>query len=131
MKNIIFSLLILTAISLVSISCSSGPINKITFKNSAQGNVSVNFRGSTISVPAGRTVEVKDVTPGTYNYSTTYTLPVGATNYNASGAVSGSLVMKGGTRILIHYSSTLIDGTYTIFGTISSSDSNDDGVTEP
>jgi hypothetical protein len=97
------------------------------------GSVLVNFRGEAINVPAGQTVVLKAVPRGTFTYSSTFSIPAGASNAVTQGAVSGEVVFKAGTKVLIIYSSTLIDGTYTLYATISSTDdlTEDDNPTGP
>ena len=60
-------------------------------------------------------------------------MPANSQSSFAEGAVSGEVTIKAGTKILIVYSSTYVDGTYTIFATISSSDdqSLNDVTTSP
>ncbi|MBZ0199889.1 MAG: hypothetical protein K8H86_08475 [Ignavibacteriaceae bacterium] len=117
----------------ISTGCSSSVDNSIKFKNFASGDIYINFRGELISVASGKTVEIKDVTKGTYNYSTTYEVPANTQSSSVQGDVSGNIIIKAGTKILIVYSSTFVDGTYTIYATISSSDdqTNTTGVVTP
>jgi hypothetical protein len=118
--------IILTAVlllfALAFTSCTSDLNNKFTFKNYSAGKVLINFRSDLYSVDPGATFSVTDIPKGTYTYATTYTLPAGATASSAVGDVSGSVVFAASTRILVVYSSTLNDGAYTIYATISNSD---------
>ncbi len=115
------------AISVFSIitnsGCSASVNNSIKFKNLAAGDIVVNFRGQDVSVAAGGTGEIKEIPQGTYKYATTYTIPIGASSSTTTGDVSGQVVINAGTRILVLYSSTLINGVYTLSATISNSDS--------
>ncbi len=112
--------------------CSSTINNSITFKNLASGDVYVNFRGSLITIPAGQTSSINQIPNGTYNYSTTYSIPAGATSSSSVGNLSGSLVIKAGTKILFVYSSTLQTNVYVISITVSNSDNqNSTSVTGP
>jgi hypothetical protein len=88
----------------------------------AAGDVYVNFRGTKITVATGKTVIVKDIPQGTYDYSTTYEIPSGATTSATSGPLSGTVTLKAGTKILLIYSSAFENDTYKIGATISSSD---------
>jgi hypothetical protein len=112
---IIFSFIIING-------CSGNVNNSVTFKNLALGTVYINFRGDAITVSPGSTSIVKEIPKGTYNYATTYSIPAGAIGASTLGAVSGNLNITAGTRISILYSSTLINGTYILNATISSSD---------
>lgn len=103
--------------------CNNSVNNSITFKNIADGDIIVNFRGQDISVAAGGTGVVKEIPKGTYKYATTYSIPAGATSSTTTGDVSGQVVINAGTKILILYSSTIINGVYTLTATLSNSDS--------
>jgi hypothetical protein len=102
--------------------CSGKVNNSVTFKNLSQGTVYVNFRGEAIEVTIGNTSIVQEIPKGTYNYSTTYSVPASAISSSVQGAVTGNLNISAGTRILIIYSSTLINGTYLLSATISNND---------
>jgi hypothetical protein len=65
---------------------------------------------------------VQEIPKGTYNYATTFALPTGAIGGSAQGDVKGNLIITAGTKITILYSSTLINGAYILYATISSSD---------
>jgi hypothetical protein len=120
MKKII---LLVIVISLISLSCSSDTDTRIRLRNIAAGSIIFNFRGEAITVAAGRTTDLTDLPKGTYEYTTTYSVPAGATSSSTEGDVSGAVTIKAGTKILILYSSTLYEGTYTLYATMSSSDS--------
>jgi hypothetical protein len=116
-------LFICVILSFIFINGCSGKINNsVTFKNLSQGIVYVNFRGEAIAVTTGNSTMVQEIPKGTYNYSTTYSVPAGVISSSAQGPVTGNLTIAAETKILIIYSSTLINGTYILFATISSSD---------
>jgi|ERR1035437_1776357 hypothetical protein len=116
-------LLICIILSFIFINGCSGKVNNsVTFKNLSQGIVYVNFRGEAIAVTTGNSAMVQEIPKGTYNYSTTYSVPAGVISSSAQGSVTGNLTIAAETKILIIYSSTLINGTYILFATISSSD---------
>ena len=121
MKHKFFSIIIAIALSVAFLSCSKVE-NRFTFKNLAAGDVYVNFRGSVIKVPAGQESYAKDMPQGTYTYNTTYEVPSGATSSSSTGPLSGTVVIKAGTKILLIYSSVFEQTTYKIGATISSSD---------
>ena len=102
--------------------CSGKVNNSVTFKNLSQGIVYVNFRADAIPVSPGNSSIVQEIPKGIYNYSTTFSVPAGVISSTSQGAVSGNLTIVAETKILIIYSSTLVNGTYTLFATISSSD---------
>jgi len=112
--------ILLSAIFLLS-ACSSSVETRLTFKNLATNKVNINFRAQIITVKSGETVVLKDVPKGTFDYSTTYELPVGTVSSTTDGAVSGTLDFKAGVEYLIVYSSTFINDIYTLSATISSS----------
>jgi len=119
---------ILTIIAFLAISmsflsgCSETVGTKITLQNFASNKVFVNFRASLITVDAGKSVDITDTPKGIYEYETTYQLPPGATSSSASGDVSGEIELSAGTRVLIVYASTFIDGAYDINATKTTSD---------
>jgi hypothetical protein len=122
MKKKYAVLFILLSFCAAFVSCSSNLDNSITLKNLAAGDIHVNFRGSEIVVPSGETKTIKNIVPGTYTYSTTYEVPAAAKTSSVTGGLSGSLVIKPGTKILILYSSSFQDDTYVIGATVSNSD---------
>ena len=59
---------------------------------------------------------------GEYQYETIFDLPAGVTSFTSEGAVTGEIQMRGGTQCLLVYTSTFVDGSYTIFGSFTTSD---------
>ena len=119
---------ILTVITFLTISmsflsgCSDTVGTKITFENFASNKVFINFRASLIAVGAGKSVDITEIPKGKYSYATTFELPPGTIASSAEGDVSGDLELAAGTRVLIVYASTFIDGVYTISATKTTSD---------
>ena len=124
----IYITLIILSFSLLS--CSEGPINKITLNNKADGDVYLSFRGSEIMVPSQTIVELEDINNGEYEYETVYSVPAGASGFASDGEMAGTLALKAGTKILIIYSSiTDSEGKYTIYASVTSSDDlSEDGI---
>ena len=123
-RRYLFLTVAITVFSIIGNSgCSTSVNNSIKFKNLAAGDLIVNFRGQDISIPSGTTGEVKEIPQGTYKYATTYSLPAGATSSTTMGDVSGQVVINAGTKILVLYTSTLINGVYTLSATVSNSNS--------
>ncbi len=119
--KVIYFVLVILSISLLS--CSDGPINKITLQNIAAGDVYLNFRGTQVSIPSGQTVELQDVDKGEYEYETVYSIPAGASSFSSEGELSGTFVLAAGTKILVIYSSVFDqEGAYTIYASVTSSD---------
>ncbi|MHB1685898.1 MAG: hypothetical protein ACYCVH_00740 [Ignavibacteriaceae bacterium] len=129
MNRLINYFLIFLLLPVFLSSCSNSVNNSITFQNLASGDVYINFRGGLITVPAGQTSSIKEIPSGIYSYSTTYSVPAGATSSSSQGNLMGTLNIKAGTKILFVYSSTLQTGVYTISITISNSD--DQSKTNP
>lgn len=131
MKKVIYLLSISLVLLLIMSGCSSNIDNKITFQNFASNAIHISFRASLITVEAGKSVEVTEIPKGKYSYETTYELPSGTSSHEAVGEVSGTVEMTAGTKILIVYSSTFIEGKYTIGATLTSSDDLTGGTTGP
>lgn len=108
--------------TLLLMGCTNSINNSVTFKNISDGDIYINFRGSVITVASGQTTVVSNIPKGLYSYSTTYSVPATASSSEAQGSVTGTLTLKAGTKILFLYSSTLFNGTYTLYVTISNSD---------
>jgi len=106
--------------------CSSESETSLSLKNLAAGAIYLNFRGEVTTVPAGRTVVLSDLPKGTYAYVTTYAVPAGTTTSTEVGELEGDLIVKAGSKILILYSSTFSEDTYTIFVSKTSNDDLDD-----
>jgi hypothetical protein len=122
MKHILYSFLLIS-LSLTLLSCSDGPINKISLQNIADGDVYLNFRGSQTLVPSGSTIELQDIDKGEYEYETVYEVPLGATGFSAEGEMSGSFILGAGTKVLVIYSSVFDEeGNYTIYASVTTSD---------
>lgn len=117
---ILLSLVILSVISFTS--CEPFIENKITARNLAAAEVKLNIRGQLYSIPAGETLILNDFKKGSFEYETIYSVPAGATQFSAEGDVSGELVLNAGTEVLIVYTSTLIDESYTVYGSMTSTD---------
>jgi len=111
--------------------CSGNVDNRLMFKNMAAGTLFVNFRATIYTVNPGEHVTLPDLPGGIYTYATTFELPPGTTAGTASGAVSGEVEIKAGTKILVFFSSTIEDGAYNLFATISSSDELEEEPTGP
>lgn len=132
MKKYISIISVLFLFVFIFASCDSDLENKFTFKNFSAGKVLINFRGGLHAVDAGDTYTIEKVPKGTYSYVTTYQVPAGTESSSAIGDLDGTVVFKVSTRILVVYSSTINDGAYTIYATISSTDDLSSGnTTEP
>jgi len=131
MKKIVFTAGISIILVLFLSGCSSKIDNKITFQNYASNTIYVNFRATLITVEAGKSVEVTEIPRGEYSYETTYEVPAGTISAKAEGEVSGNVNLKAGTKILIVYSSTFLEGTYTLGATLTSSDDLSGGGSDP
>jgi hypothetical protein len=119
-KTLLLATLIIS--SMFFYSCSTSYNDQITLDNQSSSDISFNFRGEVVSAAAGSTVYIKEVPQGTYDYSTSYSLPAGATSSTTEGNFQGNVTMNAGTKILFLFSSTLNSGSYTIYVTESNSD---------
>ena len=131
MKKVITAINISLVLLLFLSACSSKIDNKITFQNFASNAVHVNFRATLITVEAGKSVEITEIARGQYSYQTTYEVPSGTTTSKEVGDVSGTVELNSSTKILIVYSSTFVEGTYTIGATKTSSDEQSGGGGDP
>jgi len=125
-QKIFYLLLVISSVSLLS--CSDGPINKITFQNLAAGDVLVNFKGSQIEVPSQSTAVLQDIDKGEYEYETIFSIPYGATEFGSEGDISGTFILRAGTKIIVTYTSVLKEGKYTIYATVTNSNDLTEGI---
>lgn len=130
MKNF-FTLLVISSAILFYSGCSTNLDNQVRFNNLSAGDIRINFRAEIIDVPSSQEVIIKNVTPGTYTYATTYEVPASATSSSEQGDVSGQIVIRAGTKVTVLYSSTFFNGIYTIFATKTSSDDESFGGDGP
>jgi hypothetical protein len=105
--------------------CSSEGENSVTLNNSAAGTVYLNFRGEVTTVPSGKTVILSKLPQGTFAYITTYSVPAGATSSTEVGDMTGEITIYAGSKILILYSSTFSENSYTIYASRTTSDNLD------
>lgn len=127
MKQKIFYLTFVI-LSVVLLSCSDGPINKITFQNLAAGDVLINFRSSQIEVLSQSTAVLQDIDRGEYEYETIFSVPYGATEFSSEGDISGTFIIKAGTKIIVTYTSVLSEGKYTIYASVTNSNDLTEGI---
>jgi len=125
-QKIFYLLLVISSVSLLS--CSDVPINKITFQNLAAGDVLVNFKGSQIEVPSQSTAVLQDIDKGEYEYETIFSIPYGATEFGSEGDISGTFILRAGTKIIVTYTSVLKEGKYTIYATVTNSNDLTEGI---
>ena len=125
-QKIIYLLLLILSIGLLS--CSDGPINKITIQNLADGDVYLNFRGSQIEILSQSTVVLQDINKGEYEYETVFSLPYGITDFGSQGDMTGTFVLRAGTKISVIYTSVIKEGTYTIYASVTTSDDLSEGI---
>jgi hypothetical protein len=109
-------------LAFILLNCSEGVDNSITFQNMASGDVFVNFRGSKVDVPSGSTVVLEDIDRGEFQYETIYQIPSGTTNSSVEGEGAGTIIMDAGINVLVIYTSTFVDGTYTLYVSVTTSE---------
>jgi len=117
--KIIFSFLILLSVGFLS--CSDTVDNSITFQNMASNNVYVNFRGSRVEVPNGSTITLNEIDKGEFEYETIYEIPAGTTGSSVEGEGAGTIIMDAGIKVLVLYTSTFIEGEYTLYVSVTTS----------
>jgi hypothetical protein len=109
-------------LSVVMLSCSEGVDNSISFQNLASNAVFVNFKGSKVDVPSQATVVLKDIDRGEFEYETIYEIPAGTTSSTVEGEGAGTITMDAGVDVLVIYTSTFIDGSYTLYVSVTTSE---------
>ena len=117
--KILISLVIVLSIGFFS--CSDTVDNSITFQNLASNDVYVNFRGSRVEVPNGSTVTLKEIDRGEFQYETIYEIPAGSTGSSVVGDGGGAIIMDAGIKVLVIYTSTFIEGEYTLYVSVTTS----------
>lgn len=123
MKKQIIFLFVLTIMALIGFtSCEPFIENKIIARNLAAAEVKINIRGQIHSIAVGETLVLSDFKKGTFEYETIYSVPAGATEFSAEGDVAGEIVMNAGTEVLIVYTSTLTEGAYVVYGSMTTTD---------
>jgi len=123
MKKQLIVLCTLVAISVITFtSCEPFIENKITIKNLSASDIKLNIRAQLYDIASGQTRVFSDFKKGTFEYETIYSVPLGATAFSAEGDVAGQMLLNAGTEVLIVYTSTIDAGTYTIYGSMTSSD---------
>lgn len=111
--------------------CKTTVTNSVTFKSIAIGNMYVNFMGETITVVPNSSKTVRNITKGTYTYSTSYDRPAGVTSVATDGAVNGSVTLSADTKITVLYSSAIQGSGEQLTYVVSASISSNDKVTTP
>lgn len=104
------------SIAVFLLGCSND--NEIEITNLAQGDIYFNFRAKEYVIAAdGGEITIDEVPNGTFDYATTYSVPAGATGCEVEGDAGAGFLdfEKRETRHLLIYSSTLIDGNYTLY----------------
>ena len=132
MKKILILFVLTSLCAITFISCSTTVNNGITIKNLASGDIHLNFRAELTTVKVGGEVTLSSLPKGLYEYNTTYEIPAGIISSQAEEGVSGQLTLKAGTKILIIYSSAIIEDVYILSATLTSSDDlSDEGDPNP
>jgi hypothetical protein len=109
----------IAATALLLIGCASK--NEVKITNVAAGSILINFRAETHVIPSAGTKTISDIPNGTYDYSTTYSIPSGYTGEVDGDAAAGTLIFEEkNTQVNLIYSSSVSDTTYTLHCTRSS-----------
>lgn len=122
---ILFSTIIVIVLSFVG--CEPFIENKITINNNSDSDIELVVASKSYSIPSGTSKVLSDFDKGTFAYQTIYSIPVGITAASAEGDVSGDLTLLAGTELLLVYTSFYDGETYTLYGTLSSSDDVNSG----
>lgn len=103
--------------------CKTKLDNRVTFTNNSTTTLSINFRGEEIKVNVGAKTDITEIPKGSYSYSTSFSLPIGATSSSTSGDVTGTITINADTKVLVIYTSTINNGIFTLSATLSTSES--------
>jgi hypothetical protein len=74
-----------------------------------------------VEVPNGSTVTLKEIDRGEFEYETIYEIPAGTTGSSVEGEGAGTIVMDAGIKVLVIYTSTFIEGEYTLYVSVTTS----------
>jgi hypothetical protein len=124
MKKHLFNIVFIITISLITFSCENLVENRITVRNLAQDQVTLVVQGKSYNIDASTEIVLNDFNRGDFPYVTLFDLPNGASALAEENDTIGNFVLIGGTQILLVYTSKLEAGTYTLKGTLTSSDSD-------
>ncbi len=116
---IYFSIILSSAILM---NCAEDGAAIIKISNMASHAIVISFRGEIINVASGETAELTDLEKGEFEYETAYEVPANATSAAAEGEMAGTFVINAGTKINVVYTSTFLDGGYTIYASVTTSD---------
>jgi hypothetical protein len=109
----------IAATALLLIGCASK--NEVKITNVASMSILINFRAETYVIPSAGATTISDIPNGTYDYSTTYSVPLGYKGAVDGDVASGTLVFEEkDTQVNLIYSSSVSDTTYTLHCTRSS-----------
>ncbi len=110
---------LIAAAALLCIGCASK--NEVEITNLASGSIYINFRAEIHTIPPSGTKTISGIPNGTYEYSTTYSIPFGYSGAVDGDAAAGTFIFEDkDTKINMLYSSTISDLTYTLHCTSSS-----------
>jgi len=111
----------IAAAALLLIGCASK--NEVKIENLAGGSIYINFRAETHFIPPSGSTTITDIPNGTYDYSTTFTIPAGYKGSVDGDAAAGTFIFEEkNTKVNMIYSSTvnISDTTYILHCTKSS-----------
>ncbi|PJA99757.1 MAG: hypothetical protein CO128_02560 [Ignavibacteriales bacterium CG_4_9_14_3_um_filter_30_11] len=103
--------------------CKTNIDNRVSFNNFSTTDLIINFRGQEIRVNVGQKTDITEINKGTYTYSTSFNLPVGATSSTTNGDVNGTVIINSDTKVLVIYTSSIVGGVFTLSATLSTSES--------
>jgi len=103
--------------------CKTNIDNRVSFNNFSTTDIIINFRGQEIRVNVGQKTDITEINKGTYTYSTSFNLPVGATSSTTNGDVNGTVIINSDTKVLVIYTSSIVGGVFTLSATLSTSES--------
>lgn len=114
---------ILLAFSFTLISCSNKLDNGVTFTNFASENIYVNFLGKVFTIKPTKSVNITEISKGTYAYDTAFDIPSSAKSSSIVGATKGEILMYPQRIATVFYTSQLIgqgeETSYVLTATIS------------
>lgn len=120
-KQLRFSLIIITLISLGVVSCSESLENNFRINNLTEADVVFHFRAAEYEIPVGQEKVFNDVPGGLYEYETVFSSPAGVKKITIQGPTAGDINFVSGSKaaLTLYSNFNRADSSYLAFGVLS------------